>query len=213
LLVAVTAENVGITLVAIVLLGFLAYIGAACLYGGYEIIKVGGLGARIAGSVFLLLGLVATCMTVSGFASIGGVLHRLDKTQNYQERIIVVSPAGTTIESICTRYRPTWSENDCQARIHEHNRAVDLQHLQAGDKIYLDINIGHKGNGDERTEIDYKKSTVALSPELPTLAAICGRYRPTWRHPYCESRIREYNLLPKLGMITIGTKVELPATI
>jgi hypothetical protein len=209
-MLAVSVSGIGLAIVAVILLVFMACIAIGALTAAAKLIRMGRLGL-VFGVATGLLGVFAAFVTVSGFASIGNVARQYDPYRHYQERVITVDSAHENIETVCQRWRPTWLPSDCVARIHEHNRAVDLDHLQFGDKLYLDINIGHKNKGnDERTEIDYKKQTIAVSSQFPTMSVICNRWRPTWKIARCADRLSSYNRLPKFAKLTIGQRIELP---
>jgi hypothetical protein len=210
---AVSAGNIGMALLALALLGVLAWIGFGCLKVGVETVRTGGILGVLGGLLLLLVGVAAAAGAVSGVMHIPDVLNRIDKTQGYQPMVLTVRNERSTIDGICIRYRPTWETSDCADRLQEQNRAVDVSHLQIGDKLYLDPNIGKKGNGDDRTEIYYHDQVITVSDRYSTLSKICMRWRPTWKTEYCAEWIRQYNRLPRLGHLDLGQRLQLPISI
>lgn len=55
----------------------------------------------------------------------------------YKPQTITVKTAGTKIEQICRRWRPTWHISACKKQVQSQNAAVNLERLRPGERLFL----------------------------------------------------------------------------
>jgi hypothetical protein len=146
------------------------------------------------------------------YVAVSAATHK-SPYRDYTAQVVVVQK-GQTLAQLCARWRPTWTLQTCHDRLRDQNRAPDLDHLRAGDRLYFDKSEGHKHNSDEYRDLqDYKPITVTIGKtgQYMSLTAACKILRPTWQVKPCAKKIAHDNpvLAPGAKLWTVAIPADL----